>query len=1129
MEIENKQIFRSDSRLRWHSFRLIIGSSIALFILLTALGFYSISKSEKLSLPKQIGESTFKKITERDTISKATHDEFNKDISKIRAQNHADFYLRQNLPLFKSHNTHLKPLLPIKAGFFVNWDIQSYLSLRDHIGKMNVVLPEWFFVSDSSDEIAIDFNDVSLKALAIMRKNNVHIVPMVSNYFNQKWNGKNVARIIHDPVRKKKFIASIIYNLKKYKFNGVNIDFEELNETTDEYIISFQKDLYNTLHKNGFMVTQDVSPFNEDYNYKELIKYNDFIFLMAYDQHNESSYPGAVAAQNWIENGLDQALKVIPAEKVVLCISAYGYDWVKGFEGANITYQEAVAIASESDTIPHFNNHTYNLNYTYWDEEDKEHEVYFTDAASAYNAMRTGEDFGTAGCALWRLGSEDERIWNFYDKNLGIDSIKNKPPVTLQLKEIAASVNVDYIGAGEILNVVTSPSKGVIHFEYDSIDQLISEEKYIELPSGYVIRKAGEKPKMIVLSFDDGPDADYTPRIISILKKYNVPASFFVTGINIQSDVPGLKQIYNEGYEIGNHTYTHVNLELVSKERTLIELRTTRRMIEAITDHSTILFRAPYNTDAEPTKFSELQPIAIGKTDNYISIGSSIDPRDWEKGISADTIIARAIAQKGLGNIILLHDAGGNREQTIKALPAIIEYYKNNGYTFTTIAGLLGKPKDELMPPITSGNDKKLSILNIVLITLIYFGQKFLFALFFFALIVTAFRAIVIAMLATKKKMNLKKSVGINGINKLVSIIIPAYNEEINIVKTVAQLLESTYKNFEIIVVDDGSTDETFKKVSENFYKHSIVKLFTKPNGGKASAINYGIKICNGELLFCIDADTLIAIDAIEKMLPFFEDPQLAGLSGNVKVGNTINLLTSWQSIEYTTSQNFDRLAFDLLNAIMVIPGAIGMFRKTHVEEVGSFKLDTLAEDCDLTMRLLSAGYKVKTCNNAYAFTEAPETVGAFMKQRYRWCYGILQSFWKHKNLLFSFKHKNIGWILLPNIILFQIFLPLFNPLVDLMLIFSLIFGKTSVTLALYLLYMVIEMLVAVLAYAYEGEKIRLKILLLMIPQRIVYRQLLFVVLIKSLLNAIKGELVNWGILKRSGNVKGIIGKESKA
>ena len=1125
MQKNNHQIFYTESKIRWKTFKAILYLSAFFILLFILAGIYSLSIKDVIIIPKQLGENQLLKIDNNDSAYNSSHDEFNKDIEEIRKQNRADFY--KPIPFKFTNNDSLKPLFPIRSAFYVNWDIQSLLSLKKNISKLNMVLPELFFIQDSSDEVFVDINETSIKALNVMKAGHVTILAMVSNFFNKKWNGNNVRRIIHDKKRKKTFINSLLKQLGKYKLHGVNIDIEDLHETTDEYIIDFQKDLSEALHKNGYLLTQDVSPFNEDYNYKELSKYNDLIFLMAYDQHNMSSKPGPISSIDWVENALDESLKNISSSKVVLCLAAYGYDWPKGYQASDITYQEAMTTAKESDTIPFYNNNTYNLNYTYWDDNDIEHEVYFTDAATSYNIIRSSHDFGTAGVALWRLGSEDERIWRFYNQNLNIDFLNKNISRLDSIDEIPALTNVDYNGEGEILNILSSPSMGVINFEYDSTDKLISEERYKSLPSGYVIKKSGNKDKKIVLSFDDGPDNDYTNKIIDILEKYKIPASFFVTGINIQANLPTFIKLNNKGYEIGNHTYTHANLEESSIDRTKLELRSTRKMIEAITGRSTILFRPPFSVDAEPTNYSELKPLAIGKEENYIYVGAAIDTRDWEKNVSADTIYERAISKKNIGNIILLHDAGGNREQTILALPRIIEYYKKNGYTFTTIANLLNKSKDQLMPPLTNKKEDFLNDFNYSTIYLIYYSEYFIYSIFLIALFLTAFRLLVIATLATKKHIRSKKSkleLYQKSIYK-VSVIVPCFNEEVNIVKTVEHLLDLSYQNKEIIIIDDGSTDKTLDNLITNFRTKLSVKIYSKPNGGKADSINFGIDKSTGDILFCIDADTIISNDAIEKMLVYFEDEKVAAVAGNVKVGNKINLLTNWQSIEYITSQNFDRMAFDVLNGIMVVPGAIGMFRKKHVMEVGLFSTDTLAEDCDLTLKLLAKDYKIKTCNQALAFTEAPDRISSFIKQRRRWSYGIIQSFWKHRKLLFSFRKPNMGWVVLPNILIFQMILPLFNPLVDIILILSLLFGKTIIVLILYLIYMIVDMLLATVAYAFEGESINYKVLAMMIPQRIIYRQLFFYILFITYKKIIKGELQHWGIIKRTGMVKSIITK----
>jgi cellulose synthase/poly-beta-1,6-N-acetylglucosamine synthase-like glycosyltransferase/spore germination protein YaaH/peptidoglycan/xylan/chitin deacetylase (PgdA/CDA1 family) len=1122
MENGKKQIFQTERDKRWKNFKLIIFLSALLLFMLSGVGIYSLIHKEVLLLPRQLGESALVKIALKDTSDNTAHNEFRKDIEAIRTEHQQDFYKIKTFAFGKNSPLNFKTILPVRAGFFVNWDIQSFQSLQKHIDKINMVLPEWFFVQDNSDSVYMDLSPTAQKALEIMKRHQVSIVPMVSNYFNQKWNGDNVHRIIHNKKKRKTFIASILQNVQKYHFQGVNIDFEELNENSDEDLITFMKELSEVLHKNGLILTQDVEPFNEDYNYKELAKSNDFIFLMAYDQHNTASVAGPVCGYKWVENALDEATRMIPSGKIVLCVAAYGYDWPKGFRGTDITYEEAIATAAESDTIPYFNKQSYNLNYRYWDDNNLQHDVYFADAATCFNIMRAGYDFGTSGTAIWRLGSEDERVWTFYNKDLSFDKLRRSGIDFKSLQLTPASRNVDYIGQGEILNIVSSPSTGLVSLAYDTSQNLISDQLYKSVPTGYVIKKTGVKEKKIVLSFDDGPDEVYTNQVMDILEKYNVPASFFVLGINIQANLPTFKKLFEKGYEIGNHTYTHTNLELASLDRTLLELRSTRRMIEAITGRSTILFRPPYTIDAEPTTYDELKPLAIGRDENYIYVGASIDTRDWEKNVSADTIFARATSQRNLGNIILLHDAGGSREETIKALPRIIDYYLKNGYTFTTISDLIDKSKSELMPAL---NDERASFINranITAITLTYYCEIFLYYLFFAALFLTSFRLIIVAVLATKKRYA-ADSPGDDKSEKdpplKVSVIVPAYNEEVNILKTVEHLLLLTYHHLEILIIDDGSKDNTYKNLLEQYGGHQKVKIYTKANGGKADALNYGILHCTGDLLFCIDADTFIEASAVEKMVSYFRAERVAAVAGNVKVGNTLNMLTNWQSIEYTTSQNFDRLAFDVLNAIMVVPGAIGMFDRKKVLAVGAFTTDTLAEDCDLTLRLLNAGYSVKTCSNAYAFTEAPEKLEEFMKQRKRWSFGIMQSFWKHRKLLFSFKKPNMGWVVLPNMLLFQMFLPVFNPLVDLTLIFSLVFGKTAVVLGLYLAYMIIDMLIAVIAYTYEGEKMKLKTFLYMVPQRIIYRQLYFVILVNSYLKILKGELQYWGILKRTGNI----------
>jgi poly-beta-1,6 N-acetyl-D-glucosamine synthase len=353
----------------------------------------------------------------------------------------------------------------------------------------------------------------------------------------------------------------------------------------------------------------------------------------------------------------------------------------------------------------------------------------------------------------------------------------------------------------------------------------------------------------------------------------------------------------------------------------------------------------------------------------------------------------------------------------------------------------------------------------------------------------------------------------------LVSIIVPAYNEAVNAVNSLHNLLKSSWPNTEIIFVDDGSKDGTYEKVYQVFHNHPQVKVFTKPNGGKASALNFGIKESKAEFVVCIDADTHLHPDAITKMMRhFLASPSVGAVAGNVKVGNLVNMLTRWQSIEYITSQNFDRQAFAWLNGITVVPGAIGAFRKKAIEDAGGFTTDTLAEDCDLSVRILKQGYTIANEREALAFTEAPESVKMFIKQRFRWSFGVMQTFWKHHDVLFSKQYKALGWAAFPNILLFQFFIPAFTPMADLFMLIGMLTGNAEHILVYYGLFMLVDAAVSVMAFHFEKEK-KLRLLWLL-PQRLIYRWLMLAVLLKAFLKAIKGELQGWGVLKRTGSLQ---------
>jgi cellulose synthase/poly-beta-1,6-N-acetylglucosamine synthase-like glycosyltransferase/peptidoglycan/xylan/chitin deacetylase (PgdA/CDA1 family) len=992
-----------------------------------------------------------------------------------------------------------------------------------------------------------------------MQHLSVKIMPMLTNFNSTKspipdFDGALIHDILNSEQKQNLFIKQLIDTLQFYKFSGINIDFEEITENTNIPLANFQSKLYNTLHLLNLTVTQDVAALNNDYDLNQLSKTNDYLVLMAYDQYNSlETGAGTIANQAWIEKAVDAAAKEVDNDKLILGIAAYGYDWVtttdQNGETENevnpLTYSEAMDLANISQAKIIFDNQSYNLHFTFTKKNNEEknktstHNIWFTDAATTFNTLRFSDEYGLAGTALWRMGSEDPRIWSFYNLDLDDESLKKQPFNFNSLINIPINTNQKptAVGEGEILNIITSPNEGLVKLEIDSTDYLITEQEYTQLPSGYIYERRGEDTTEVgpghklVLTFDDGPSSEFTPKILDILEKEKVPATFFIVGLAAENNIPILKRIYKNGYEIGNHTFTHHNIATMSPERASLELKTTRLLIETITGRSTILFRAPYNADSEPQTYEEIEPLARSKKDNYITVGESIDPNDWDVNTTADSIVAKTIQQteERKAHIILLHDAGGEtRKNTVEALPRIIEYFKAKGCQFTTVADLMHKTKDDVMPLAKADWKNKTDGL---FFTAFFWISNLIFSLFLVGIFLSIFRTLAMAVLAYIQKRKEKTALmtaPILPVNlPLVSIIVPAYNEEVNAVRTVNSLLQQDYKNLEVVFVDDGSKDSTYTVVKNVFANNALVNVLTKQNGGKASALNIGIQNAKGKYVVCIDADTQLKEDAVTQLMNVFfnnSNQNIGAVAGNVKVGNEINMITNWQSIEYITSQNFDRRAFDLLNCITVVPGAIGAFNKDAIIKAGGFTSDTLAEDCDLTMRLHRNNYIVKNCTTAISYTEAPETLKQFLKQRFRWSFGVMQCFWKHRDAFLRRKYKTLGFVALPNILIYQIILPFLSPLADLVLVTSLIMAALNIIpisathiVLYYVVFQLVDIAGAALAFSFEKESY--KKLWWMLPQRFIYRQLMYYILIKSINKALKGELQGWGVLKRTGNV----------
>jgi cellulose synthase/poly-beta-1,6-N-acetylglucosamine synthase-like glycosyltransferase len=578
-----------------------------------------------------------------------------------------------------------------------------------------------------------------------------------------------------------------------------------------------------------------------------------------------------------------------------------------------------------------------------------------------------------------------------------------------------------------------------------------------------------------------------------------------------------------------------------------LELNLTERLFGSKLGVQPLYFRPPYSIDQEPDTNDQAAPVERIQGLGYVVIGNKIDTNDWDEhprktpqeitdGVF-QTIADMDSHPWNRGSVILLHDGGGDRSATIAALPVLIEALRAHGYEIVPVSELVGKSRAEVMPPLTPHQRWQARADSLTFFVYSFFHYMVV-AVFFVGDVLMSARLIIIGVFAVIDRFRKRKNFAGPDYAPRVAVLIPAYNEEKVIVRTIRSVMMSSYKNIRIIVIDDGSSDDTFD-VARAAYPAEIaagrLTVLSKPNGGKADALNYALERIDEEIYVGIDADGVIAHDAIANLVPHFANPSIGAVAGNAKVGNRVNLWTRWQALEYITSQNFERRALDLFDVVMVVPGAIGAWRTAPVLAGGGYHSNTVAEDADLTMNLLEQGYRVIYEDRALAFTEAPSNANGLARQRFRWSFGILQAIFKHKGAIS--KHRAMGLFALPNILIFQIVLPLVSPLIDLMFVGGVIhyaidkhFHPETASadnfyklLTFFAAFLVIDFMTSVLAFALERKHPASKgdgwLLVHIWIQRFTYRQLFSWVLIRTVKRAIDGKPFNWDKLERTAQM----------
>ncbi|MGC5305770.1 bifunctional polysaccharide deacetylase/glycosyltransferase family 2 protein [Micromonospora zamorensis] len=628
----------------------------------------------------------------------------------------------------------------------------------------------------------------------------------------------------------------------------------------------------------------------------------------------------------------------------------------------------------------------------------------------------------------------------------------------------------------------------------------------------------GLPDRTIALTFDDGPDPRWTPQVLDVLRRHGAHATFFVVGARVNEHPELVRRILDEGHEIGSHTFTHANLADVSPWRRDLELSLTRKAVASATGREVTLLRPPFSSVPTALTGSEYAALRAAAGAGHVAVLADLDTKDWQRP-EADQIVRAATPQRGRGAVVLMHDGGGDRAQTLAALDRLLPALGDQGYRFTTVsagidaspsmvpAGVGARLSGTALRWTQTGARWSADVMNVLLATALVLGVA--------RLAVQVFCAQRHVRRVRRPRRDRPEVLA------PVSVIVPAYNEAANIAATVRSLVASAYPALEVIVVDDGSDDGTADIVERMRLRG--VRVIRQANAGKPAALNTGIRAARANLLVLVDGDTVFQPDTVRRLVQGFADPSVGAISGNTKVANRRRLLGRWQHLEYVIGFNLDRRMYDVLECMPTIPGAIGAFRREVLLRVGGVPSDTLAEDTDLTMNVLRAGWRVVYEESAIAWTEAPSSLRQLWRQRYRWCYGTMQAMWKHRHALReSGAGGKLGRRGLPYLTLFQILLPLTAPAVDVFAVYGLLFLPWS-TLALSWAGLLLLQAVTA-AYALRLDRERYGPLWALPFQQVLYRQLMYLVVVQSVVTALIGNRLRWQRMVRTGEAAALIG-----
>jgi cellulose synthase/poly-beta-1,6-N-acetylglucosamine synthase-like glycosyltransferase/peptidoglycan/xylan/chitin deacetylase (PgdA/CDA1 family) len=1036
---------------------------------------------------------------------------------------------------------HGAPLVSRRIAWVDPLDDQALSALDRHGRELTDVVLEGLSV----DELGEIRGDIPLSAIDNAHAHGIRVLVAIDDASDDAWQAAAVTAMARDPERRDAFSEEVARRVSDLAADGVVLevgedDADDPDGEAREALLGAVRGL-SPPHTFALAVGGDFEP-------RVLAREAaaaDLVLLRAHRDADDHLPAGPPAPHDWLDVTLGAACALVPPDKIVPMLPTRAATWTlaSGDDGLpasarSATWAEVMTKAAMAALSPRWvaalgsalvvlpgadgieRSADLSLPLT-GDSGSSAWLAWLPDGASFADGMALARARGITGVGIDELGGEDPRIWQL------IASVGRGPALVRgALAESPPPDSWQVLGEGVEMRVRAEMHAGRAAVSLTA-DGTVASERFEELPTQVTIeRRAPAPPRTVAFTFDDGPDPDSTPAVLSILARHAVKATFFLVGTRVEREPELVQRLVAEGHEIGNHSFSHPDFGLVPEHTADIEIRATNLLLTSTTGRSTLLFRPPFRADDTPQTPEDLAGIEAAMRDGMTVIASTIDPRDWERP-GADAIVDRVLsqAQRDGAGVVLLHDGGGDRSQTVQALEPILSGLEARGFGFVQVHDLLGsRDIARTNPPVPTLLEMRAN--QAVWWTGIWF-LRILRTVALLALVLVSLRfvsmgglSLLYGIVNRRRRASAPTEEQEDNSDRKASVVIPAYNEARVIHRTIESVLASRAVEVEVIVIDDGSTDGTAEVVRDRFGQDARVRCVRVSNGGKARALNCGFRSASHEIVVALDADTLFLPDTVRHLVDAMRNPEVAAVAGRAVVGNAHGFIGRCQALEYVTGQAIERRAWAVLGVVSVVPGAVGAWRRDAVRMAGGFGRDTLAEDSDLTIGLQVAGWRVDYAPDAVALTEAPEKVSALLKQRFRWTFGVLQTLWKHRLAFVRFSRGRpmMGLLLLPTVVTCHLAVPLFAPLVDLAALAAIYLGFARELLPYVVAMFTAELLLMLLAMVIDRASPR--IAWDWIVQRVTYRWILFFALVRALLAAFRGSAVGWNKLARTGSVR---------